>query len=363
MLVYLVGGAIRDKLLGLEVKDKDFVVVGATENEMLAQGFIRVGADFPVFLHPKTKQEYALARAEKKVSKGYKGFVVATKNISLAEDLLRRDLTINAIAQDKKGNIIDPYNGVNDLNNGILRHISPAFIEDPVRILRIARFAARFKTYGFKLAQETHKLIKLMVKNGDIDSLVPERVWAEIVKVLSYKTPSEFFRVLKSCAALDIILPKLTTSKINLAHNNKKDEFLIIDNLNTNDIAIKWAILCSNLAVDNVKNLVSHLKCPKKVAKLAILSASYVDFIKNSSYDNKQLLDFYLKTDAFRNKERFLNLIKVFELLAINTRLILDIWHKLLTIKITSTNNKDIVTELTNKRQDIIKTMNKTPDV
>ncbi len=361
MLVYLVGGALRDKLLGLEVKDKDFVVVGATQAQMLAKDFIRVGADFPVFLHPKTKEEYALARAERKVAKGYKGFVIATKNITLAEDLLRRDLTINAIAEDEKGNIIDPYNGRDDLKNGILRHISPAFVEDPVRILRIARFAARFKAYGFKIAHKTHKLMQLMVEQGDIDSLVPERVWAEIVKVLSYKTPSAFFKVLKTCGALDIILPNLATNKINTAHNsNEKNEFVIIDNLNTNDIAIKWAILCSNINVDDVKNIALRLKCPKKIAKLAILSASWLNFVKNTNYDNKQLLDFYINTDALRNEERFLSLIKVFELLAIDTKLILDIWHKLLTIKISSTNGREIIKELANKRQNIIKTMNKT---
>lgn len=204
---YLVGGGVRDKLLNLEVKDKDWLVVGSSVEKMLDLGFLQVGKDFPVFLHPKTHEEYALARTERKVASGYQGFEVNAKNVTLEEDLSRRDLTINAMAEDEHGKLIDFFGGLDDLNNGLLRHTSPAFIEDPVRILRIARFGARFNKFGFKIAHPTFKLMKEMVKNGEVDYLVPERVWAEIQKTLSYDTPSFFFKTLHSCGALEKILP------------------------------------------------------------------------------------------------------------------------------------------------------------
>jgi tRNA nucleotidyltransferase (CCA-adding enzyme) len=208
MQVYCVGGAVRDELLGLPVKDKDFVVVGATPQAMLDAGYRPVGKDFPVFLHPKTHDEYALARTERKTAKGYKGFVVhASPEVTLEEDLARRDLTINAIAKDNAGKLIDPFNGVADLNSKILRHVSNAFAEDPVRILRAARFAARFTE--FSVAPETLNLMRQMVQNGEVDALVPERVWQELAKGLMEKTPSRMFEVLRSCGALQKILPEL----------------------------------------------------------------------------------------------------------------------------------------------------------
>ncbi len=210
MKTYLVGGAVRDEILGYPFKEKDWVVVGATVDDMLAAGYQQVGKDFPVFLHPETKEEYALARTERKTAAGYKGFEVhASPDVTLEEDLIRRDLTINAIAKDGDGNYIDPYHGVADIENKILRHVSDAFQEDPVRILRIARFMARYAHLGFNIADETIELMKAMVDAGEVDALVPERVWQEMQKALTEKTPTAFITALRDCGALQKILPEV----------------------------------------------------------------------------------------------------------------------------------------------------------
>ncbi len=208
MKIYAVGGAVRDELLGLPVKDRDWVVVGATPDVMLAQGFTPVGKDFPVFLHPQTHEEYALARSERKTAPGYAGFVFhTTPEVTLEEDLRRRDLTINAIAQAENGELIDPYGGRADLAARVLRHVSPAFAEDPVRILRVARFAARFA--DFSVAPETMELMRQMVASGEADALVAERVWQELARGLMEVTPSRMFAVLRECGALRKLLPEL----------------------------------------------------------------------------------------------------------------------------------------------------------
>ena len=208
MQTYLVGGAVRDELLGREVNDKDYVVVGATPEAMLAAGYKPVGKDFPVFLHPTSHDEYALARTERKTARGYKGFVVhAAPDVTLEEDLARRDLTINAMAKDTNGALIDPYNGLADIQSKTLRHVSEAFAEDPVRILRIARFAARYT--DFSIAPETNQLMQQMVAIGEVDALVAERVWQEIAKGLMEAQPSRMFEVLRACGALKRILPEL----------------------------------------------------------------------------------------------------------------------------------------------------------
>ena len=208
MKTYVVGGAVRDELLGLPVKDHDHVVVGATPEQMTALGFRPVGKDFPVFLHPETHEEYALARTERKTGKGYKGFqVYAAPEVTLEDDLARRDLTINAIARDEAGNLIDPYHGQTDIESRTLRHVSPAFAEDPVRILRAARFAARFTE--FRVAPETMALMRQMVEDGEVDALVAERVWQELAKGLMEEKPSRMFEVLRECGALVRILPEL----------------------------------------------------------------------------------------------------------------------------------------------------------
>jgi len=208
MKTYIVGGAVRDELLGVAVKDRDYVVVGATPEAMVAQGYTPVGKDFPVFLHPQTHAEYALARTERKTAPGYKGFVFHTDaGVTLEEDLIRRDLTINAMAQDEDGSIVDPFGGKRDLEQRIFRHVSPAFAEDPVRILRIARFAARFPE--FTVAAETNTLMQEMVTAGEVDALVPERVWQELARGLMEVRPSRMFAVLRDCGALQRILPEL----------------------------------------------------------------------------------------------------------------------------------------------------------
>lgn len=208
--IYLVGGAVRDKLLGLPVNEKDWVVVGATPEILLSQGFKQVGKDFPVFLHPETHEEYALARTERKTAKGYYGFACDfSASVTLEEDLLRRDFTINAMAEDEAGNIIDPFQGQLDLKNKILRHVSLAFREDPVRILRLARFATRLFPIGFTIAPETHQLMCEMVEAGEIEHLVPERVWKEMSRSLKEDDPTQFIEVLRSCGALKRLWPEL----------------------------------------------------------------------------------------------------------------------------------------------------------
>ena len=207
MKIYLVGGAVRDKLLGLPVKDRDYVVVGATPDDMIARGFKLVGADFPVFLHPDTKCEYALARTERKTGPGYKGFSVhAAPDVTLEQDLARRDLTINAMAESEAGELIDPYGGARDLDAQVLRHVSPAFVEDPLRVLRVARFAARF---GFSVADETLTLMRELVAAGEMQHLVAERVWSELERALGSQQPWIFFEVLRGCGALAILFPEL----------------------------------------------------------------------------------------------------------------------------------------------------------
>ena len=210
MNIYLVGGAVRDRLLDYPVFERDWLVVGATPEQMLEQGFRPVGKDFPVFLHPQTHEEYALARTERKTAHGYKGFAVdANPAVSLDEDLLRRDLTINAMALSEDDELFDPYGGQQDLQKRLLRHVSPAFTEDPVRILRVARLAARYAHLGFTVAEETRQLMQDMVRSGEADHLVAERVWAELYKALREKTPAAFFETLKACGALAVIFPEI----------------------------------------------------------------------------------------------------------------------------------------------------------
>lgn len=210
METYLVGGAVRDQLLGREVSDRDFVVVGSTAQDMLDAGYRAVGKDFPVFLHPQSSEEYALARTERKTAPGYQGFEFdASTKVTLEEDLARRDLTINAIARGGDGNLVDPYGGVADIQARVLRHVSPAFVEDPVRVLRVARFMARFAPLGFRVAAATRELMQQMVRDGEVAHLVPERVWAEARKALAEPQPSAFLQTLRDCGALAVIFPEV----------------------------------------------------------------------------------------------------------------------------------------------------------
>jgi len=210
MRIYLVGGAVRDPLLDRAVVDRDHVVVGATPEDMLARGFRPVGKDFPVFLHPQTQEEYALARTERKTGRGYHGFAFhADPSVTLEEDLARRDLTINAMARGEDGTLVDPFGGARDLQARVLRHVSPAFVEDPVRVLRVARFAARYAPLGFRIADETLALMRRMVDDGEVDHLVAERVWQETRKALTEPAPSAFVRALRECGALRVIFPEV----------------------------------------------------------------------------------------------------------------------------------------------------------
>jgi tRNA nucleotidyltransferase (CCA-adding enzyme) len=210
MQVYLVGGAVRDRLLGLPVRERDWVVVGAEPQQLERQGYLPVGREFPVFLHPQTREEYALARLERKIGPGYRGFVTQfSPDVTLEEDLKRRDLTVNAMAENAAGELIDPFGGQRDLEARVLRHVSAAFVEDPVRILRVARFAARFAPLGFAVAPETNALMQDMVANGEASALVPERVWQETERALGEREPQVFFEVLRACNALALIFPEI----------------------------------------------------------------------------------------------------------------------------------------------------------
>src|SRR5580704_10017102 len=241
MKIYRVGGAVRDELLGLPVKDIDYVVVGATVDDMLKQGFKQVGRDFPVFLHPRTKDEYALARTERKTAPGYQGFAVhASPEVTLEEDLARRDVTVNAIARDDDGNLIDPHHGKADLEAGVLRHVSPAFAEDPVRILRVARFAARF---GFNVAPETMQLMRDMVARGEADALVAERVWQEFARGLMEAKPSRMFEVLGEARALARIAPELETMLADAACGRRCLAALDYAAMRECNLAIRFAAL------------------------------------------------------------------------------------------------------------------------
>jgi len=290
---YSVGGAVRDELLGLPVKDRDWVVVGATPEEMVRQGFKPVGKDFPVFLHPATHEEYALARTERKSGRGYKGFkVYASPEVTLEQDLERRDLTINAIAKAEDGTLIDPFGGAKDLTSGVLRHVSEAFAEDPVRILRVARFAARF---GFRVAGETLELMKKMVASGEADYLVPERVWQEFSRGLAEPRPELMFEVLESCGFRNKVFPELRT---------RPNRF-------SGSIAVRFTLLTWPLKESEIEALCARLHAPNEVRGLAVLASKKKKAIRaaNSAAPNA-ILDLLKGADAFRRPERFAELLE-----------------------------------------------------
>lgn len=300
MKIYLVGGAVRDKLLGIPVKEKDWVVVGAKPEELLGLGYKQVGKEFPVFLHPQTAEEYALARMERKVAPGYAGFVFdASPEVTLEEDLLRRDLTINAMAETLEGELIDPYQGRADLDKKILRHVSPAFSEDPVRILRIARFAARYAGLGFKVAPETNALMKDMVTSGEVDALVPERVWKEFERALSEKAPEVFFQVLADCAALSVLFPMLHLdgpgmSALKQAVNLKADT------------VVRFAALMHASTKEEINDLCKRYRLPADYQELALLVVQYLSQAwQFSQLSAMEILNLLFASDAFRREERF----------------------------------------------------------
>lgn len=342
---YLVGGAVRDKLLGIadDATENDWLIVGATPKEMKKLGYLQVGKEFPVFLDPENKEEYALARKERKVGKGYKGFEFDTStSVTLEQDLSRRDLTINAMAM-KDGILFDPFHGQEDLNNGLLKHVSDAFSEDPVRVLRVARFAARFKLFGFKVAHSTHRLMSSMVESGEVDALTPERVFKELDKALSYPTPSAFFKVLSACGAYSRIFSELDKTKQN-KHGN---DFEFLDNLGTDDKQIKFALWLSDQNNQNISALCSAIKCPKAYKELALLVNQWqgfvTDFINQSAED---ILEFFNRTDALRRANRFEKILQAFALLGHDTTQISSLLKQLLDIKLDYDNSKDIAQAL-----------------
>ncbi len=332
MKIYAVGGAVRDRLLGREVADQDYVVVGATPEQMERQGYRPVGRDFPVFLHPQTHEEYALARTERKTARGYKGFdVYAAPEVTLEQDLARRDLTINAIARDQQGNIIDPFHGVADLKTGILRHVSPAFAEDPVRVLRVARFAARF---GFTVAPETLELMREMVRNGEVDHLVAERAWQEISRGLMEATPSRMFRTLRECGALAHVLPEVDALygvPQPPEHHPEVDTgvhiMLVVDYAAARNfpLPVRFAALTHDLgkgvtpkalwpkhhghehkSVELVEKLCQRLRAPNDCRDLAVLVARYHgDVHRAEELRPGTILKLLAATDVFRKPERF----------------------------------------------------------
>ena len=294
MKAYVVGGAVRDELLGLPVQDRDYVVVGVTPEEMVAAGFRPVGRDFPVFLHPQTHEEYALARTERKSGRGYRGFTVhAAPDVTLEQDLARRDLTINAMARAPDGTLVDPFNGRKDLTNGVLRHVSEAFSEDPVRILRVARFAARF---GFRIAEETMALMKSMVASGETDHVVPERLWQEFSKGLAEPRPALMFEALEQCGLRAKLLPGLKQLPKSI----------------TGPLAVRFAALCWPLAEAEVKALCDRLKAPNEERELALALNRVRAQLRAESA--RELLELLKRADAFRRPERFHALLQALRL-------------------------------------------------
>lgn len=333
MKTYIVGGAVRDSLLGLPVKDRDYVVVGSTPEQMRQLGFKPVGADFPVFLHPQTQEEYALARTERKTARGYHGFsFYAAPDVTLEQDLARRDFTINAMARDETGELIDPYGGRQDLASRTLRHVSEAFAEDPVRILRAARFMARFS--DFTIAPETLTLMRCMVADGEVDALVPERVWQELARGLMEATPSRFFTTLRECGALKRLLPEIDCL-FGVPQNPRSHPeidtgihvMLVLDEAARRNysLPVRFAALLHDLGKGTtpkelwpnhggheekgmplVKTVSQRLRAPNACRNLAILTAQWHGQAHQAdTMGAEKLLDILLGTDAIRQPERF----------------------------------------------------------
>ncbi|HBC8869503.1 multifunctional CCA addition/repair protein [Proteus mirabilis] len=334
MKIYLVGGAVRDQLLNLPVKDRDWVVVGATPETLLQQGYQQVGKDFPVFLHPDTHEEYALARTERKSGSGYTGFTCyAAPDVTLEDDLQRRDLTINAIAYSAKGEYIDPYHGIDDIHAKLLRHVSDAFSEDPLRVLRVARFAARFAPLGFTIAPETMSLMQEMTNSGELNALTAERVWKETEKALHSQAPQVYFEILHQCGALKILFPEINALFGVPAPKKWHPEIdtgihtmmvLAMASQLTDDIAVRFSALCHDLGkgvtpVENwphhhghgpagvplVKALCQRYRIPNQIRDLAKLAAKYHDHLHRiEKMRPSKIIRLFDAIDAWRKPER-----------------------------------------------------------
>jgi tRNA nucleotidyltransferase (CCA-adding enzyme) len=341
MQTYVVGGAVRDGLLGLPIQDRDHVVVGATPEDMIAQGYMPVGKDFPVFLHPVTKEEYALARTERKTAPGYKGFVFHTSpDVTLEDDLVRRDLTINAMAQTEDGTIVDPFGGRRDLEARIFRHVSSAFAEDPVRILRVARFAARLA--DFTVAPETLALMRSMVDSGEVDALVPERVWQELARGLMEARPSRMFEVLRDCGALARILPELDAlwgvpqpPKYHPEIDTGIHVMMAVDHAARQgySLPVRFAVLTHDLgkattppeewpshhghegrSVELVESVCKRLKIPGDCRDLAVMTArDHGNVGRAFELRPATVVALFERSDAFRKPQRFMEMLRAAE--------------------------------------------------
>lgn len=339
MQIYLVGGAVRDQLLNIQLKDRDFVVVGATPKQMLQQGFQQVGQDFPVFLHPNTQEEHALARTERKKGHGYTGFECFFDiDVTLEQDLLRRDLTINAMAQADDGSIIDPYGGQQDIQNRVLRHVSPAFSEDPLRVLRVARFAARFAHLGFEVAPETLTLMQNISHSGELRCLTPERVWQELSGALMSPSPSRFFEVLKQCGALAEVLPELNNlfgvpgpKRWHPEIDTGIHTLMVVDQAAqlSQDLAVRFSALCHDFGkaltpaelwpshkhhgskgVPLIKAVCERFKVPNQCRDLALMMSQQHCHIHHIyELSSAELLAIFEQTDAWRKPDRFEQLL------------------------------------------------------
>ena len=347
MKVYLVGGAVRDQLLGLPVKDRDWIVVGADPATLLSLGYQQVGKDFPVFLNPKTKEEYALARTERKSSAGYTGFICDfSPTITLEQDLIRRDLTINAMAQSEDGEIIDPYGGKQDLENRILRHISPAFSEDPLRVLRVARFAARYHSLGFKIASETLALMAELAQSGELQHLTAERVWLETEKALNEKNPEIYFETLHKTGALRVLFPEIDALygvPNPVKHHPEVDSFihtmlvlkqavnLTENNPILNKSAVRFAAICHDLGkaltpqnilphhygheqagIKPTRTLCKRLKIPSYFQEFAELTCEFHTHIhKAFELRAETVITLFNRFDVWRKPQRFQEFLQV----------------------------------------------------
>ncbi|GGW72697.1 CCA tRNA nucleotidyltransferase [Alteromonas halophila] len=304
MQTYLVGGAVRDELLGRLVTERDYVVVGSTPGEMLDKGFTQVGKDFPVFLHPDTREEYALARTERKSGAGYTGFVCdASPDVTLEEDLLRRDLTVNAMARANDGTLVDPFNGQADLNARVLRHVSEAFNEDPLRVFRVARFAARYAHLGFTVHADTTKRMQQMAASGELATLTAERVWQETRRSLMEPDPAVFFTTLENAHALNDWFSELPAppsacyDALTRAARASLDE------------AQRMAVLCAGLSTDAARQLCQRLKTPNTVLDLVVLASRFSEVISAPLHDGAAILAVLDGADAWRKPDRFTQLL------------------------------------------------------
>ena len=332
MQVYLVGGAVRDALLNRVVTERDYVVVGATPQAMLDKGYTQVGKDFPVFLHPKTGEEYALARTERKSGTGYTGFICdASSSVTLEEDLMRRDLTVNAMAQDEHGNIIDPYHGQPDLESRVLRHVSEAFSEDPLRVFRVARFATRYAYLGFTIADETMALMQSMAESGELSTLSAERVWQETKRSLLEKTPHVFFTVLDQAHGLNDWFAELesnldtalATLKTAVELDTAEIESVVKDTSSetplpessaseTATLIKRFTALLTHLSEEEAKYLCSRLKVQNQVSEIVSLACKFKGFLLNAQNSPADLLALFNGCDVWRREERFTLLLNAF---------------------------------------------------